>query len=737
MRVGRWMLTVALLAAGLAAAAPGRADAFAVVGGPTIAAGNGHSLIVRSDGTVLASGWNRHGELGSPTNNGTNIANPTPTVVPGLTGVVAVAAGANHSLALRSDGTVLAFGLNDVGQLGNSTNNNTDTANPTPTVVPDLSGVIALAAGSNHSLALRSDGTVVAFGQNFLGQLGTATNSGSTAPNPTPAVVPGLTDVVAIAAGFSHSLALKNDGTVLAFGSNEFGQLGTTTNTGAATPNSTPTVVPGLTTVTAIAAGNNHSLARRSDGTVLAFGWNFYGQLGSSVNNGNNDPNPTPTTVPGLSSILGLAAGTSHTLARRSDGAVVAFGRNSLGQLGSTVNNGTPTANPTPTALEGVAAATPIAASTFVAVTPTRVLDTRSATRLNHTGAKPGADATTIVTIVGRGGVPADATAITGNLTAVDATGPGFVQAIPSTSGTLKASSNLNVEAAGQTIANAITVPVGTDGAIRLYTESGAHLLLDITGYYVPATGPTSAGRTITVTPTRVLDTRGATKPTAGSTTRVTIAGRGPIPATIAAVVLNVTAVDATTAGFVQVGPAGATTPFAWSNINVGTAGLTIPNQVIAAVSTTGAIDIYTEKGTHLLVDVFGYVTTASATPGTDGLFVPITPTRTLDTRAGNGPARTAGSTVTNNPGALQEIPTNGTSAVAANITITQATNPGYVQAAATGSLVVGASSILNATRAGQTIPNAAVIPTAPASFDLYTESGGHLLADIFGYYTN
>ena len=166
------------------------------VAGQKVAGGPYHSLTLKNDGTVWAWGRNDFGELG----NGTTTSRYTPVQVKGLTNVVAIAAGYDHSLALRSDGTVWAWGLNGNGQLGDGTTTN----RTTPVQVKGLTNVVAIAAGVYHSLAIRSDGTVWTWGYNTYGQLGDGTTTNKT----TPVQVKGLTNVVAIAAGVYHSLAL-------------------------------------------------------------------------------------------------------------------------------------------------------------------------------------------------------------------------------------------------------------------------------------------------------------------------------------------------------------------------------------------------------------------------------------------------------------------------------------------------------------------------------------------------
>lgn len=222
-----------------------------------VAAGNNHSLALKSDGTVRGWGINDYGQSNIPA---------------GLGKVVAIAAGGNHSLALKSDGTVVTWGRNEAGEAN---------------IPAGLSRVTAIAAGYSHNLALKSDGTVVGWGDNDFGM--------TTIPA-------GLGGVIAIEAGGSHSLALKKDRTVVGWGDNRKGQTNIPT---------------GLSGVTAIAAGGNHSLALKSDGTVVGWGYNGNGEI----------------NVPaGLSGVIAMATGWDHNLALKSDGTVVGWGRNSEGQ---------------------------------------------------------------------------------------------------------------------------------------------------------------------------------------------------------------------------------------------------------------------------------------------------------------------------------------------------------------------------------------------------------------------
>jgi len=225
-----------------------------------IAAGGSHSLALKSDGSIVEWGYDGYG-LGSP---------PEGTVF------IAIAAGYFHSLALRSDGSIVGWGNDYYGQ-----------ASP-----PGGKGFIAIAAGGGHSLALKSDGSIVGWGRNDDGQ----------------ATPPAGNDFVAIAAGEVHSLALKSDGSIVGWGSDYYGL-------------SSPPVGNDFVAIT---AGEEHSLALKSDGSIVGWGWDGYGQ--ASPPSGND--------------FVAIAAGGYHSLAMKSDGSVVGWGWNEFGQaMGSGDND--------------------------------------------------------------------------------------------------------------------------------------------------------------------------------------------------------------------------------------------------------------------------------------------------------------------------------------------------------------------------------------------------------------
>jgi alpha-tubulin suppressor-like RCC1 family protein len=314
-----------------------------------IAGGAQHSLALASTGQVLAWGRNVEGELGDGT---TIFASGTPVVVSlpsGIT-VTAIAGGGDHSLALTTSGQVWAWGSNSNGQLGNGTLTNSNT--PVAVSLPLGTTVTAIAGGGSHSLALTDSGQVLAWGDSFYGQLGNSTVTYSTTP--IQVNLPSGTTVTAIAGGGRHSLALTDSGQMLAWGDNFYGQLGNGFSGGdTSTPNQVS--LPSGTTVTAIAAGGSHSLARTSSGQVLGWGSNSDGQLGNGT--GTDSSTPVAVSLPAGTSVTTIAAGGGHSLALTSRGQMLAWGYNLSGALG----NGTTIGSSTPIVVSAAPAVVAIA----------------------------------------------------------------------------------------------------------------------------------------------------------------------------------------------------------------------------------------------------------------------------------------------------------------------------------------------------------------------------------------
>ena len=316
------------------------ADVQAPCVGFTTIDGGGHSLAVGPGGALFGWGRNGNGQLG----DGTTTDRHTATLVGGsagipLAGITAVATGGSHSLAVGPAGIVFAWGWNGYGQLGDGTTTDRHTAAP---MNGPLAGITAVAAGDGHSLAVGPGGAVYAWGTNYAGELG----DGTAADRHTPAQVTGpggtpLTGITAISAGGRHALAIGPGGTVYAWGGNDFGQLGdgTTTNRYRALQVNGPGGAP-LTGVTAVAAGGVHSLAVGPGGTVYSWGHNSTGQLGDGTTtdrhlavrvNGPSGP---------LAGVVAVAGGGSHSLAIGPGGTVYAWGYNVYGQLGESATTG-------------------------------------------------------------------------------------------------------------------------------------------------------------------------------------------------------------------------------------------------------------------------------------------------------------------------------------------------------------------------------------------------------------
>jgi alpha-tubulin suppressor-like RCC1 family protein len=278
-------------------------------------------------------GLNSKGQLGDDTiTQRTSPVQVKATPSTFLTGVTAIATGDNHSLALKSDGSVWAFGENTYGQLGNATTSTGATSLPVQVKGQGGSGfltdIFAIAAGGGHSLAVDNQGRVWAWGLNDSGQLGRNNTTNSS----TPVLVldttgsGNLTGVSRVAGGSWHSIALKGDGTVVAWGWNSSGQVGD----GTQSQRLYPVVVAGLTGALGVAAGSIHSLATRVDGTAWAWGSGSNGRLGDGTTSQRNSPVP----VVGLYDAIGVEAGGAHSLAIQGDGSVFAWGSNASGQLG-------------------------------------------------------------------------------------------------------------------------------------------------------------------------------------------------------------------------------------------------------------------------------------------------------------------------------------------------------------------------------------------------------------------
>jgi hypothetical protein len=256
---------------------------------------------------------------------------------------------------------------------------------------------------------------------------------------------------------------------------------------------------------------------------------------------------------------------------------------------------------------------TDVAAGRYTALTPARILDTRLALGAPGTSPVPAGGRIDLV-VSGHGGVPSSGVgAVVLNITAAEATAAGFVTVWP-TGVTQPTASTLNVTFAGQNIANAVIVPLGTDGQISLFTQGGTHLVADVAGWFGDASQPATVnGLFVPMAPTRILDTRLAigtattTVVAPGGSVTLAVTGANGVPSTgVVAAVINVTAAEATAAGYVTVWPSDATRPTA-SSLNVTSAAQNIANLVSVTVSASGTTSLFTQGGTHLVGDLAGY----------------------------------------------------------------------------------------------------------------------------------
>jgi hypothetical protein len=375
--------------------------------------------------------------------------------------------------------------------------------------------------------------------------------------------------------------------------------------------------------------------------------------------------------------------------------------------------------------------AAPPGASAYFPVSPYRILDTRVGQGFPQRVAAGQAFTLALPN------VPAGSSAVVLNLTVDGPAAPGFVTVYPTGVGRPLASS-INVDLPGQPIANLVTVPISTGGTVDIFSLMTTDLVADVEGYYRPAP-IAQAGRFIPVTPFRLLDTRepgsvhvGAL--TSGQQIDLDVAALAGLPADATAAALKVTVTDSLASGFWTVFPTGTTRPLA-SNLNVVGIGTTIANQVIAPLSA-GRTTVFAQYGGHLVVDLVGWFTGNSALPADVGLFVPVSPTRLLDSREPPlglkpGKNRTAQVAVAGVAG----LPATGIGAVVVNATVTDTTASGFFSLWPAQTYRPTASS-LNVTRIGQTIANHVITPVSPGGFGFYTQNGAHLIVDIAGWYT-
>ncbi len=282
---------------------------------PMLAAGGISAAALRNDGKAFS--WGGRNVLGRQVSGGFQGA--FPKLIDNLSGITQISMGIEHGLAVLADGTLAAWGVNSYGQLGDGT---TQLGTEIPVTVAGLSNMIAVSAGGTHSLALKSDGTVYAWGANQYGQFGTGVLADSFVPIRTP----GISDVVAIATPKHSSVALKRDGTVWAWGNNTRGELGI----GTRAVTQSPTQIVGLSGIAKIWCGAQHCFARATNGSTWAWGAGDDGSLGTML----TSDALSPIRVTLLDDFSEFALMGTAALGLRPDGTVWALGSNRAGELG-------------------------------------------------------------------------------------------------------------------------------------------------------------------------------------------------------------------------------------------------------------------------------------------------------------------------------------------------------------------------------------------------------------------
>ena len=356
--------------------------------------GDSHTCGIKTDGSLWCWGWNYDGQDGTTTALQSNPGPHTPVRVSTRTDWLQVSAGTDHTCAVAADHSLWCWGSNDFGQLGVSTHFETSTPTPVPQRVTgswtsvsagdietcavkiggtawcwgsDEDGALgdgvdgtdhdapvqvsgsgtwtSVSAGEDSACGLKTGGILWCWGDNNDGQLASAADNGMNAAH-APGQV-GSATWSQVSMGEDFACAVRSDSTAWCWGVNRQGQLGNATNNGTFTANPTPAKVGSADDWSSLSAGGFHTCGRESDGTVSCWGWNFYGEVGNTLNNGGfGSANPTPAVV-GDSTMTAVTAGGSHSCGLRGATAFC-WGDNDEGELGNATNLHTGNPNPTP-----------------------------------------------------------------------------------------------------------------------------------------------------------------------------------------------------------------------------------------------------------------------------------------------------------------------------------------------------------------------------------------------------
>jgi alpha-tubulin suppressor-like RCC1 family protein len=646
-----------------------------------LVAGGFHTCALRDDGTVWCWGWDIYGELGL----GTGVSEAsTPQQVPGLSGVTDIDLGNFHTCALMADTSVRCWGSNPAGQVGDGT----QVTRYSPVAVSGLSGVSALAAAGSSTCARMVDGTASCWGWNPFGQMGNGT-SGVDAF--TPVAVANLNTIATLVGGANHMCALLADSTLRCWGSNSNGQLGDGTAADRSSAVSVvglgvPSLAEGSHSICVIAtdaAGNSNpsnacsSLAvtdavppavsafvpttlsptgQRTISYSLTFDQPVFGLATVDFSIGGSSSSWS------VESIQGAGAGPYTVTLDASD---PTDGIVTVTLKAQSVEDFSGNLGPLSAVTAASVTVSPAVGSTYHAISPARVLDSRPSAKsraniglwgkftagtvrtfrvsgVTYVGAKNGAIA-----------VPANAIAVTGNLTMTGASAAGLIALGPtmSTTGdTTTLNFSMTSATASENRANNVTMGLASDGTLSAVFRSSTagatvDLIFDVTGYFLPD----SSGATYhALAPGRVLDTRAGPgqigrpgKFATGAVRTISVAGvkglgwsSALVPSNATAVTANVTVTNATSNGYASLGPTMSSLP-STSTLNV-VKGHNTANGVTVALKSGRLQAVWVgTKGSSadVVLDITGYFTADST-----GLkFYPVNPYRVLDSSTNSG----------------------------------------------------------------------------------------------------
>ncbi len=523
--------------------------------------------------------------------------------------------------------------------------------------------MLDLATGPDHACVV-STGEVWCWGSGSSKALG----NDSTSRKISPVQALGITDATAVTAGVRHTCAIVGTGQVMCWG-----YSGAVLGTSGADVG-TPTAIPGLADAVAIEAEANNTCAIKADQSVVCWGEGLYGVNGD----GTLDDTGTPVPVIGLTGVTALR-GDDSMCASASDG-LWCWGRNDNGEAGSLPFLTSP--DPVVLPRAAVRAADP---AVIIPAGPARFADTRPTGQTidgaHQAEGRRASGSIHRVRIAGRGDVPTGADAVVVNLTAVQASGPGYATVYPC-SAEVPTASSLNYTA-GVNLGNEVIAQLDTDGDLCVFVFTGTHLTLDVTGY-LPFSSPYEP-----VAPARLVDTRpgtftidgadiGAGPFQDGEVRAYSIAGRGGVRDQAAAVVLNVTAIRPTERSFVTMWPCSAERPTT-SSLNV-VPGVNRANELMVALDGEGDTCVFVRGSAHVAIDVVGQLGDVTSLRS-------FSPQRFVDTRSSGvtfdgryaGPrALNDGETLKVQVAGRGNVPASAT-AVVVNLTVVNPTGVGYV----------------------------------------------------------